>query len=371
MKHSLVALTAVALVLTHSATAEPTGKGAVDPNQPYTATMGTGVTYDVSFDIVFTAPYGTKQAGVWLPVPLNDNAQQVEAYRTEPAALSDETEPLYNNHLVHFSYDKPQGGQIIKQSFKVTTHELRWDLDPEKATLVTEWPESFAKYLRNEQNVVVDERAKELARKIVGEEKNPIRQSRLLMTWIMKTLNYDHNTCSLEASSVWALDKKAGHCSDYHGLATALGRAIGIPGRVTYGINPLPKNSPTHCKVEFYFAGYGWVSFDVSETQKMVKKIEKDTTLEAAAKAGKIKTIMDRFEKGFRDNTWYKIAQGTSYPLVPAAKSGTPPLVRTAFIEADGKPLQDPDPGNGNLREFAWMTVAKFAPSQPVEYPFK
>ena len=94
----------------------------------------------------------------------------------------------------------------------------------------------------------------------------------------MKTLNYDHTTCSLEASSVWALDKKAGHCSDYHGLATALARACNIPARVTYGINPIPKNSPTHCKAELYFAGYGWVSFDISETQKVVKKIEKDTS---------------------------------------------------------------------------------------------
>ena len=41
------------------------------------------------------------------------------------------------------------------------------------------------------------------------------------------------------------------------------------------------------------------------------------------------------------------------------------------MIEADGKPLQDPDPGNANLREFAWMTVANFKPSTPVEYPFK
>ncbi|MDQ3315053.1 MAG: methyltransferase domain-containing protein [Verrucomicrobiota bacterium] len=123
--------------------------------------------------------------------------------------------------------------------------------------------------------------------------------------------------------------------------------------------------------VEFYFADYGWVSFDISETQKVVKKIEQNTTLDDAAKGEKIKGVMERFEKGFRDNTWYKVANGTSYPLVPATKSGTPPLVRTAVIEADGKPLQDPDPGNANLREFAWMTVANFNPSTPVESPFK
>ncbi len=371
MKNSLIALTVFALAFSQSVDAAPAGDGALDPDQPYTARMGTGVTYDVSFDVVFTAPYGTKQAEVWLAVPTSDNAQQVEAYRTEPTAPSDQTEPLYNNRLVHFSYDKPQGGQIIKQSFKVTTHELRWDLDPEKVAIVKEWPESFARYLRNEEKVVVDENARALAGKIVGEEKNPVRQSRLLMAYIMKTLNYDHTTCSLEASSIWALEKKAGHCSDYHGLATALARACNIPARVTYGINPIPKNSPTHCKAEFYFAGYGWVSFDISETQKVVKKIEQDTTLDDAAKGEKIKGVMERFEKGFRDNTWYKVANGTSYPLVPATKSGTPPLVRTAVIEADGKPLQDPDPGNANLREFAWMTVANFNPSTPVESPFK
>lgn len=371
MKKSLIALIALPLALHQGIAAESAGKAALDPNQPYTATMGPDVTYDVSFDVVFTAPYGSKEANVWLPVPHTDNSQQVEGYRTEPAPVSSEVEPLYGNRLVHFTYEKPQGGQIIKQSFKVTTRDMRWDLDPAKATIVKDWPESFDPYLRNEAKVVVDDRAKDLARKIIGDEKNPVLQARLIMSYIMKTLNYDHTTCSLEASSVWALDKKAGHCSDYHGLATALARASNIPARVTYGINPIPKNSPTHCKVEFYFAGPGWVSFDISETQKMVKKLEKDATLDATAKSDKIKSVMDRLEKGFRDNTWYKVAHGTSYPLVPATRSGTPALVRTAFIEADGKPLQDPDPGNAELREFAWMTVTSFTPSQPVEYPFK
>jgi transglutaminase-like putative cysteine protease len=351
MKRLFLALIAVAFVLDQGMAAESAGNTSLDPNQPYTATMGPGVTYDASFDVVFTAPSGTKQAEVWLPVPKNDKAQQVEGYRTEPAAASDQTEPLYQNRFVHFTYDNPQGGQIIK--------------------IVKDWPESFAPYLRSEPKVVVDKRAIELARTIVGEEKNPILQTRLLMAYIMKTLNYDHTTCSLEASSVWALDKMVGHCSDYHGLATALARACNIPARVTYGINPLPKNSPTHCKAEFYFSGYGWVSFDVSETQRLTKKIEKDATLDAIAKREKIKNVRDRFEKGFRDNTWYKIADGTSYTLAPATKSETPALVRTAFIEADGKPLQDPDPGNSSLREFAWMTVANFKPNQPVEYPFK
>lgn len=118
MKLSLIALTVFTLAFSQSVGAAPAGDGALDPDQPYTAKMGTSVTYDVSFDVVFTAPYGTKQAEVWLAVPTSDNAQQVEAYRTEPTAPSDQTEPLYNNRLVHFSYDKPQADKSSSRASK-------------------------------------------------------------------------------------------------------------------------------------------------------------------------------------------------------------------------------------------------------------
>ena len=45
-----------------------------------------------------------------------------------------------------------------------------------------------------------------------------------------------------------------------------MGRALGYPTRMTYGINPFPKNSPSHCKMEAFLPPYGWVAFDVSDT---------------------------------------------------------------------------------------------------------
>ena len=82
----------------------------------------------------------------------------------------------------------------------------------------------------------------------------------------------------------------AGHCSDYHGLCAAFGRALGVPMRVTYGINPFPKNSPSHCKMEAYLPPYGWVSFDVSETQLLINAIKQDKELADAKK--------DRIDRG-------------------------------------------------------------------------
>src|SRR5215471_1952060 len=88
-----------------------------------------------------------------------------------------------------------------------------------------------------------------------------------------------------EALYMEALKDRRGHCSDYHGLCAAIGRALNYPTRVTYGINTFAKNSPSHCKLEAFLPPYGWVCFDVSETQNLVSRIEKDSQLSDKEKA--------------------------------------------------------------------------------------
>lgn len=58
-----------------------------------------------------------------------------------------------------------------------------------------------------------------------------------------------------------------------------------MPTRVTYGINPFPKASPSHCKLEAFLPPYGWVSFDVSETQKLAELIRKSPELSEAQRS--------------------------------------------------------------------------------------
>ena len=45
-------------------------------------------------------------------------------------------------------------------------------------------------------------------------------------------MKYDHADASLQGSSAHALLKGRGHCSDYHGLCAAVGRALGDGRRV-------------------------------------------------------------------------------------------------------------------------------------------
>ena len=145
---------------------------------------------------------------------------------------------------------------------------------------------------------------------------------------------------------------------------------LGFPTRVTYGILAFPKNSPSHCKLEAYLPPYGWVCFDVSETQKLVNDIKKAKTLSEQEKTDLVRAATKRLRGGFRDNTFYLQTRGTDYDLAPPASKRVP-VVRTLYAEADGVALADPDPANPNKREFAWMTLHQYTADRTVSYPFK
>ncbi len=95
------------------------------------------------------------------------------------------------------------------------------------------------------------------------------------------------------------------------GFCAAMAERSGVPTRVTYGINTFPKNSPSHCKLEAFLPPYGWVSFDVSETQKLVAEIGKAEGLDDAARE-RLKSVgRSSAERGFRDNCWFLQTRGT------------------------------------------------------------
>jgi transglutaminase-like putative cysteine protease len=344
----------------------------LDPNLPYQAQRSNPVTYDVDFGVVVTAPYHTKVLKLWLPLPSSDRGQEVEegTISTFPATLTPQIdkEPVYGNRFAYFEINHPEGGQIIRHQFKIKIWELHWHLDPGKIKAVEQWPSTFDRFLQSDHSVTVNDGLKKLTHEIVRTTQGPVQDLNAVMDWVTQNMRYDHNKASLRASSEHALAGRTGHCSDYHGLCAAFGRSLGYPSRITYGINTFAKNSPSHCKIEAFLPPVGWVSFDVSETQKIMAEIKK-AKLDDSKKEELSRLAQERLRKGFRDNTWFWQTRGTDYELIPPA-SRRVPVVRTIYAEADGVPLPDPDPANTTKREFSWMTVAKFTPNRPVSYPF-
>ncbi|MBA4067891.1 MAG: transglutaminase [Isosphaera sp.] len=344
-----------------------------DPAQPYTAKRSDPVTYRVEFKAILTAPQGTRLLRVWVPVPPDDRGQEVRdsAWDTFPADVKPafHTEPVFGNRFAYFEFPDPKGAQVVTHTFRATVWQLDWDVDPAKAERPAAWPESFAPYRRSEVGIRVDDRFKKLAGDLAAGARGPAGELAAVMDWADRNLTYDHSNTSLVASADHAFTKRRGDCSDYHGLCASLGRALGTPTRVTYGLHLFPKNLPCHCKLEAYLPPHGWVSFDVSETQRLVKAVEADPKLAVAEKAALAAAARDRLRRGFRDNTWLLHSKGTDYELAPKA-SGRVPLVPTLYAEADGKPLPLPDPADPTKREFAWMTAHRYAADRAVPYPF-
>jgi hypothetical protein len=367
----LVAL-AVLIAISTVRAAEP---NQLDPNLPYQAARSNPVTYDVDFSAVVTPPYKGKVLKVWLPMPQTNFGQEVTEVSLDsfPVAVEPKigTEKVFGNTFAYFEFHDVQGAQIIRHKFKVKVWELHWNLDAAKIVAVTDWPASFDRYRKGEaQAVVVDERFEKLLKQIVPQPTNPLQNMTTVMDWVIRDFKYDHDDASLQASAVHALEKHHGHCSDYHGFCAAMGRVLGYPTRVTYGMNPFPKNSPSHCKMETYLPPYGWVSFDVSETQNLLTAIGKEPGLDDAGRQKLQGLAKDRLVHGFRDNTWFLQTKGTDYDLEPAASKKVA-VVRTIYAEADGIALPEPDPANKQHNTYAWMTIHKFTPDRPVTYPFK
>ncbi|MBC8352281.1 MAG: transglutaminase domain-containing protein [Planctomycetes bacterium] len=331
------------------------------------------VTYEVDFSAVVTPPYHADILKVWMPIPQTDIFQQVTDSKltTFPAAVVPQidVEPVHGNKFAYFEFHKPLGAQIIRHRFTATVRNARWNLDPSLVQLPEKWPQDMVAYLKPD---TITEAAgfQAVIQDIAPQRSTSVNKLFAAMSWIDKNLTYGHNDSSLRADADHAFTKRHGNCSDYHGLCATMGRTLGFPTRVTYGLALFPKNSPSHCKLEAFLPPYGWVSFDLSETQKMIAAIGKNESLGETTKAKLATSARLRLTKGFRENSWLLVTKGTNYELVPKASQPVH-VVRTIYAEADGEALPEPDPANKDKREFGWMTIHAYKSNKPVSKPFK
>ncbi|MFV0442342.1 MAG: transglutaminase-like domain-containing protein [Planctomycetaceae bacterium] len=339
----------------------------------YSADRRYPVTHNVDFRVVVTPPNHCHQLRVWLPIPQSDAAQTID--QTELSTFPRQVqpaiaiEPVYGNKFAYFEFHHPQGAQIIQHRFQVRVWELNWHVDPAQVLTIRSWPPSFRPYLQP-QEIWQNIEYQGVLSEISPRGSNAAADLWNVMDWVDRSLVYDHSQASLQADANHAFELRRGHCSDYHGLCATMGRALGYPTRITYGLSLFPKNSPSHCKLEAFLPPYGWVSYDVSETQKLIHRIATQDELTAEQKRDYAAAARARLQSGFRENSWLLLTRGTDYELVPAA-SRPVRVVRTIYAEADGVPLSEPDPANGQQREFAWMTAHRFRSDVPVRKPFE
>lgn len=103
-----------------------------------------------------------------------------------------------------------------------------------------------------------DPRIVEMARKIAGGERDPVRVARKLSDWVYDSLAKEI-TVSVP-SAVQVLEARRGDCNEHTVLYIALARALGLPARTAVGV--------VHLNGRFYYHAWpevwldGWVAVD-------------------------------------------------------------------------------------------------------------
>jgi transglutaminase-like putative cysteine protease len=213
--------------------------------------------------------------------------------------------------------------------------------DPGVARSISEGERSrFERELKADRYVPVGGKYAELAREIVGSERNPVRQARKVYDWVLDYVEYwVKNPQTLKASangeSDYCLATKTGNCTDFHSLYASLTRSLGIPTRIVYGSffqgenTPLP-NRPSldgkdadasyHCWIEFYASGCGWIPLDVALADLFTDR-ERQAWYFGNLDARRI--------------TW---SYGRDLTLAPPQEAGPVNAMHKVYVEVDGRP---------------------------------
>jgi hypothetical protein len=114
---------------------------------------------------------------------------------------------------------------------------------------------------------VEDAKIKDLAREIVGDEKDPIKTATLIEKWVYKNLRKAYDANAEDALTV--LENKAGDCTEHTLLFTTLARAAGVPAREVGGVVYVGGDKPSfgwHAWAEIH-DGTQWVTVDPTFNQ--------------------------------------------------------------------------------------------------------
>lgn len=105
-----------------------------------------------------------------------------------------------------------------------------------------------------------------LARKIVGKEKCPYRQSEMVYDYIVKSFPWAgaREYSTIECIPQYVLNERHGDCGQVALLYISLMRTLGVPARWESGWMLHPGSKNLHDWAEVYFEGVGWVPVDAS-----------------------------------------------------------------------------------------------------------
>lgn len=294
---------------------------------------GPSATYRVRHSVeVKDLPEGAKKVRVWFWVPDDDGDQKVLDLKLldDSARAKLTRDPGNGSRYLYAEVESPDKPVRIASEFVVRRDACAVEIDPAKAGDLTDSHRRlYAEYLRRDvPHMEVTPEIARLADEVCKDEKNLVRQARLLYDYLVANTHHyskpDAPKSSGVGSAEYCLAKKGGGCTDQHAAFIALARARDIPTRLHFGSRLQEQNAGKphdpgyRCWVTYFVPGYGWVPMDVSAGNTDPKQ-------------------KDRYWHGL-DERRVRFSEGRDLELSPRQTGERINLVIVAHVEVDGKP---------------------------------
>jgi transglutaminase-like putative cysteine protease len=332
-----------------------------DKNLPSWQTLSSPQTYE--FDAGLSIPRDsfpeTGLLKVWMPLPLSNSSQTnivIESicsgeYAPYPAHLDGDIGYVY----YEFPLEEIQDSIRIGARFSYTSHEVWFNVDPEKVGEYDKKSALYKRYTSSDKNIAITPEIRETARRIAGDENNPYLIAKKFYDHIVYELNYSYMPhVALEAlkipESVFVHEHGYGDCGAQSMYFSALCRSVGIPARASGGMQLFPL-SAAHCGDHFwahmYIPNYGWIPVDTSVGQA-AKYI---VTLTKEQQADFIEYFFSKIDP-FR----YLIQVDVDVPLYPSPEE---PLLFDMVLQAPTAECMEMDENPGLLFMENWKIRCK------------
>jgi transglutaminase-like putative cysteine protease len=267
----------------------------------------------------------SKSLDLWIPVPHDDDYQQIRALTVESPAKYEFTSAPNGNRYVHFERPVSPADLKVVVRFEARRTE-RWQgaFRPQGNQADAE---TLAAYLKPDRLVPLDDKIRGWSAEVIAQAhaQTDLEKARAIYNHVVSTVKYDKSGKGWGRGDIYyACDARRGNCTDFHAIFIGYARAAGIPARFSIGF-PLPKDRGTgkiagyHCWAEFYAQGIGWIPVDASEAAKDPARRE--------------------YFFGDLDENRIQFSTGRDLVLVPKQAGEPLNYFVYPYAESDGKPL--------------------------------
>lgn len=335
--------------------------------------------YELTQRYDLAIPKGSNgETKLWIPLPSNTPYQDVKSLEFDGnfqhAYITENNQ--YGAKTLFASWDEKAETRDLTLKLVIETR----DREPMAQNALKNYqvPEKIIygvdvqPYLQATEHIKTDGIVKEFAEKIVGNEKNPLEQARLIHNWIVANMERDNSVLGCGDGNVEKIltsGKLSGKCTDINSVFVALARAVGIPAREVFGIRlgqaikmgkyskgafgSADENGITdvaggqHCRAEFYLAGFGWLPVDSADVAKM--RLAEHKSVEDADTQAVAKYLFGNWEMN-----WVGFNHARDFDLYPQPELAPINNFGYPYAEIGGDPLNHFDP-----KEFKYEYISQ------------